>query len=214
MTTEHMDIETLSAFADGDLNAVQALRVERHIAGCDDCRADLERLRVLVASAGALPREVSPPPEVWAGIRSRVTSHKSRVTGRWWHNGWLAAAAALLLIAGTATLTTMLRSPDTFGSGSTVVSSNATPAVLANVERNFVPTVTQLRDAYDAQKDKLAPATVRTVDRALATIDSAIAEASAALVADPGSTQLLEILSGYYRRKIDFLTRANTVSSL
>ena len=58
MTTEHIDLETLSAFADGDLNAVAAQRVDRHVAACDACRHSLARVRALVATADAVTTQL------------------------------------------------------------------------------------------------------------------------------------------------------------
>ena len=60
----------------------------------------------------------------------------------------------------------------------------------------------------------MSPATVRTVERALTVIDSAIAEARAALAADPANAALIDILSAHYERKVDLLQRATELSSL
>lgn len=217
MTTDHIDVETLSAFADGDLGAVAALRVERHLAACDACRRTQERLRALVVTAGALPREVAPPPEAWTVIKDRVTGHGSRITRHWWHNGWLAAAAAVALVAGTASL--MLLS----GGGKAkaaklsgmplAVSPVATPVFLAAVEKNYAPTLAELRETLELQRSALSPATIRTFEHALSVIDAAIAEARSALEADPGSAALMDLLSSSYQRKVEFLTRATALSS-
>ena len=77
MSNEHFDIETLSAFADGELTGLKAMRLERHLGVCHACRHTLERLRAIVATAGALPREVAPPPESWAAVRSQIPSSKT-----------------------------------------------------------------------------------------------------------------------------------------
>ncbi len=213
MTTDHLDIETLSAFADGELNAVLAHRVERHVAGCAECRGDLDGVRGLVASAAALARDVAPPPEVWENIRARKPSAESREP-RWWHNGWLAAAAAVVLVAGTATMMLLAR-PSGVAKGAKLAKHQAatTPVVLAAVERNYAPTLDVLRETLDAQREQLAPSTVRTLEHSLAVIDSAIAEASAALVADPGSADLLNLLSSSYQRKVEFMKRATSLPS-
>jgi hypothetical protein len=214
MTPDHIEIETLSAFADGDLNAVAALRVERHVAECPDCRGDLDRIRGLVAHAAVLPREVAPPPEVWTSIRGRVTGHESRVTSRWWHNGWLAAAAGLVLVAGTATMMLLAR-PSGLAKGAKLANTPAaaTPMVLASVERNYAPTLAELRETFESQRTRLAPSTVRAFERSLAVIDSAIAEARVALEADPASADLLSLLSYSYQRKVEFMKRATSLPS-
>jgi hypothetical protein len=59
----------------------------------------------------------------------------------------------------------------------------------------------------------LSPATVRVVERSLATIDTAIAEARAALASDPANRSLVEILSANYERKVELLQRATELSS-
>jgi CHASE3 domain sensor protein len=79
---------------------------------------------------------------------------------------------------------------------------------------NYVETVARLREALDGQRGALAPSTARTVDRALAVIDSAIAEARAALASDPANAALVDILSTHYERKVELLQRATELSTL
>jgi len=212
----HTDAETLSAYADGELKAVALARAEKHLAECADCRATLARLRSVVATAGALPREVAPPPELWRGVRGRITGLESRVARRWWHNGWLASAAAVVLVVGTA-LVVMPFGGDSSAKAAKIAAMRAaaeTPVVVASVERHYQPTLLELREAFESQRSALKPSTVQALERSLAVIDTAIAEARAALAADPASPALAEILASYYRRKIEFLKRASTISSL
>ena len=212
--TDHIDVESLSAWADGELSAVAAQRVERHLAECDACRRQLERIRALVASAAALQREVQPPPDAWAGIRHRVTNDASRVTRRWWHNGWLAAAAAVVLVAGTMLLTRGADKAKAAKLGRPGASTPAATSVtLAAVDRRFAPTIAELHEAFESQRGSLAPSTARTLEHSLAVIDTAIADARSALEADPASAALAQMLSGFYQRKVDFLKRATTISS-
>lgn len=217
MTTDHIDLESLSAFTDGDLNAVSALRVERHVAACAECRRSLDRMRALVASARGLPREVSPPPEAWTAIRARIPVPGSRfpVFRPWWHSGGLASAAGVVLVVGTATLMLLLR-PDGKAKAAKLASLSAggtAPIVLASVERNYAPTLEDLRDTFESQRSALSPTTVRTLEHSLAVIDSAIAEARSALQADPGSAALIDLLSFSYQRKVEFLRRAASLTS-
>lgn len=207
---DHVDLESLSAYADGELNAVAALRVERHLDECDACRATLARVRTLVSTAAALPRDIAPPPDAWSAIRDRVARPASRVPRRWWHNGWLAAAAAVVLVAGSVLFTRAMTSASRSRPAS--ASSTTTPVVVASMERRFAPTIAELRATLETQRSRLAPSTVRTVERSLAVIDSAIAEAAAALAADPASTVLKSLLAANYGRKIEFLKRATTMS--
>lgn len=213
---EHIDLESLSAFADGDLGAVHALRVERHVAECGQCRVALERVRALVKTAASLPREVAAPPGAWTVIRDRlpVPGSQSLVPGRWWHNGWLASAAALVLIVGTASLMILLQ-PSSKAKAAKLASTNRAPVPvsLAAVERSYEPTLSELRRTLDSQRGALAPSTVRTLEHSMALIDTAIAEARSALQADPASDALVDLLSSSYQRKVEFLKRATALSS-
>lgn len=212
MNTDHLDTETLSAYADGELKAVVLTRVERHLSTCDRCSAALVRLRGVVTAVGALPREMEPPPEVWGAIRSRLADARSVPNRpvRWWHSGWLAAAAAVILVVGTALVV-----PRGAGKakGAKLGVPQTTSVVLASVEKNYAPTITELRETLNAQRAVLSPNTVKTLDHSLAVIDSAIAEASAALAADPASAAIADMLAAYYERKVEFLKRATNLSS-
>jgi anti-sigma-K factor RskA len=66
---EHRECaESLGAYILGALPEAESARVDRHLGGCRECRAELEWLRV---AADALPASVTPvdPP---AGLKSRV----------------------------------------------------------------------------------------------------------------------------------------------
>jgi CHASE3 domain sensor protein len=67
--------------------------------------------------------------------------------------------------------------------------------------------------AVDTQRNQLSPETIRTVDRSLAVVDSAIAEARAALMSDPNNQMLIDLLSASYQRKLDLLRRTSELGS-
>ena len=54
---------------DGELSATERVEVERHLAGCEGCRGEVERLRALLAEAGRLPREIEPDRDLFPAIR-------------------------------------------------------------------------------------------------------------------------------------------------
>jgi hypothetical protein len=102
---EHPPFERLSDLADGALGAAEREAVERHVAACAACRADLEALRGVLALAGAAPRAVEPPAEVWTGVRARLAPRTRAVRVRqllWRRAPMLAAAAVLLVTVGLA----------------------------------------------------------------------------------------------------------------
>jgi anti-sigma factor RsiW len=101
-----MEIETREMLPDllhGKLDASTRARVEKHVAGCEECREELEVLRTVKAAAIFAPTidvnrvvgHIAPyariVPEVEAPARSRVVS-------------WLVAASFLVVIAGGGSL--------------------------------------------------------------------------------------------------------------
>jgi anti-sigma factor RsiW len=60
MTDEHVPIEDLAAYAAGDLDAAAAVAVEAHVLLCEDCRADVEGLKITATALAAVPRVTMP----------------------------------------------------------------------------------------------------------------------------------------------------------
>jgi len=87
------------------------------------------------------------------------------------------------------------------------------PAGFRHTENEFNRTIEELQLAVDTQRGQLSPETIRTVDRSLAVVDSAIAEARAALLADPNNQMLVDLLSASYQRKLDLLRRTSELGS-
>jgi hypothetical protein len=207
----HLEFEQISELAESREPRAESYEA-RHLAECASCQETLRRVRGLVAAARKLPRDVSPPPEVWTALRARVAREPARYTkARWWHNGWLAAAAAIVLIVGTAVL--MPRGAGKAKGAKLATPPTVQPVVLFAIEKNYSATLAELRFTLDAQRATLSPATVRVVERSLALIDTAIAEAREALASDPANQALVDILSANYERKVELLQRATEVSS-
>lgn len=186
-----------------------------HLSECGACRASYTRVRDVLAATRALPRDIAPPPEVWNDLRARLLADaalRGSYRSRWWHNGWLASAAALILMIGTALfVASIARGRDSRAKATIATTSAPVPALLA-VDRNYVATIGELRAALETQRSALAPGTVRTVERSLRIVDAAIAEARSALAADPGNQALVDILAAHYERQVDLLQRATELS--
>ena len=86
-------------------------------------------------------------------------------------------------------------------------------ASFRETESEYTRTIEELKLAVDTQRSTLSPETVRTIDHSLAVVDSAIAEARAALLADPNSQMLMDLLSSSYQRKLDLLRRSSELAS-
>jgi hypothetical protein len=207
----HLTFEQISELAESRTPRPES---REHVASCGECRATLERVQRLLASAQALPRDIVPPPEVWTALQARVKSAPPRARAKSWNLGWLAAAAAIVFLVGSALLL-----PPSVGKGKgkgAVVQAPAramvSPVVLA-VEDCYSPAIRDLRRTLDQQRVTLSPATLSVVERSLVTIDSAIAEARSALASDPANQALVQILSAQFEHKVDLLERATRLSS-
>jgi hypothetical protein len=237
---EHVEFEVLNDYVDGSLDAGTARRVEEHVAACGQCSAELTDLRTLLAGVAELPKSVLPADDIWADLKAEIdhrkevvlpvlrgdattTASPARGTPAWYGRIRLAAAAVFLVAASSAVTALVLRysAPATYtardvGMGAQIDPSNSPsvlPASFRAAEGKYVSTIDELRVGFEAQRSTLSPETVRTVDRSLALIDSAITEARAALVADPGNRTLVDLLSASYERKLDLLRRTSELSS-
>jgi hypothetical protein len=69
--THRPDLEELSRLLDGDLDASASSALESHLAGCAECRAELEALRDLVARTRTL-EDQPPERDPWPAIAARL----------------------------------------------------------------------------------------------------------------------------------------------
>src|SRR4029079_8518830 len=91
--------EKVSSLIDGELSAVEAREVERHLPGCNECqqlRADFLNLRTHIASF-----ETALKPEVQNRALKKIlgTEHRAPARGLRWSFGTPAVAFATLVIA-------------------------------------------------------------------------------------------------------------------
>jgi hypothetical protein len=125
------------------------------------------------------------------------------------------AAAAVVLVAATASLTGIVinaRAPAVAAGGAPAASSTVSVSWQAS-ERAFQASVLELREQLEALHDHLSPGTLVKVERALATIDLAIAEGREALLRDPSNAALSELVASNYRQKIELLRRVTQLAS-
>jgi anti-sigma factor RsiW len=90
--------DLLSAYADGELDLVRAVEIERHLTECPACAADLERTPALSRALADPSLYYQPPPELAARVRASVR----RAAGPGKRLAWrpiVAAVAAAILLA-------------------------------------------------------------------------------------------------------------------
>ena len=107
--------EDVAAYALGALEPDEAQRFERHLAGCDLCRTDLDALRPVVETLPATATPVDPPPELRKRIMNVVEAEakqrrraeraeRAPAERRWWRARMLPAVAAAAAAAVIATV--------------------------------------------------------------------------------------------------------------
>ncbi len=221
MSETHV-IERLSAYLDDELDGRERAAVEAHVAGCAECASILSDLRGVVASAAELP-PLPPERDLWPGIRSRLAPRQaagpaggstvvplaSRRRVVLSVPQLLAAGIAVAVLSAGAAWAALgfvdpPASPVADGAGADVTAPHA---VLAAYE----PAMTELETEYEALRDVLDPETIRVVERNLAIIDLAIAEARDALAADPSSGFLSNHLADTVRRRMTLLRQVTSL---
>lgn len=221
--TEHLSWETVNDLVDDVLSPAEYARVELHLHECASCATAVAELRATVSDVHGLSRSVPPPDDLWSDVRATIEAGKVAhlPTGTvirqplgWWVTPGRLAAAAVLLVAVTAALTGIALS--TRQAPQVAVGAQAAITVSASwqaSERAFQASVLELRSEMETLHDQLSPGTLAKVERALATIDLAIAEGREALLRDPANAALSELVASNYRQKIALLRRMTQLAS-
>ena len=206
----HLTEDVLNDWADGSLDGRPLESAERHMANCVACRARARAIRELVQELRAMPREVAPPATLRMTIAERIDAVELHGR-RWWDRTVFAArvplaAAAVVLVALTATITARLVSTDR--QSTAVVDTVFHDPEFVAAEARYRRATAELEALLVSVRPQLAPETARLIDRNLAVLDAALDEARAALGEDPDNTTLTEMLLASYEKKLDLLRSA------
>jgi Putative zinc-finger len=210
----HLEDQLLSDLVDEALDEPARARAEEHLSTCDACFTRLQRMRVLVTQAAALPGAMPTLPNEWERVRARLHAPVSRVapTLPWWTRRSALLAAGLALVIASSGVTALILGGDSSDTnvGANTFSPTAPAYVprLAMLEDEYVSVARDLERQLADGKHTLAPETVAAVERSLRTIDAAIAEAREALAHDPASETLARLLVAGHGQKIELLRHA------
>src|SRR5688500_4743559 len=99
----HPEYGELNDLVDDLLSVAREEELRAHVANCRECAATIAQIAQLHEAAGSLPREETPPPEIWGAIRAATIENGSPQKRRvlWQARYQLAAAAMILLIVGS-----------------------------------------------------------------------------------------------------------------
>jgi len=217
-------LDRLSDYVDGLMDEAEARELRKHLETCDDCRAIEADLRTIVQLAhDAQP--IEPARDLWPAIlggisassapRDIASARSARVARRFSFSMPQLAAAAVLLMAVTGTAVWLISSEEDGAVSGTIVQNAAPEPSYRLVSLEQEPQVTDeiaaLQATLEENRSVLDPATVEVVERSLESIDRAIADARAALEADPGNPYLHRQLDNTMRKKVDILRMATRV---
>ncbi|MEJ2215410.1 MAG: zf-HC2 domain-containing protein [Gemmatimonadota bacterium] len=222
--------DRLSEYLDDELAPEERAALETHLAGCVECAATLEELRAVKAQAAAL-EDRAPATDLWPGIAAQLRSRaelaetdddggvidlaERRPAARRrfaFTLPQLAAAAVVLMLLSGAAVWAVVNGLG--GPASQVASAPAAAAGPAGSIQfaSYDATVRSLEQELVARRPQLDTVTVRVVEENLKIIDRAIADARAALAADPSSTYLSTSLARAMQQKVDLLRRATALA--
>jgi anti-sigma factor RsiW len=211
--------DRLSAYLDGELPQAEREAVAAHLVACPPCREVLDSLRRIVKAAPNYSGSV-PPRDLWPGIVRAIDARRSgRSFGGWGRPQFtlvhLAAAAVLFAVVGSGVAWVVLSRQMSGRVAETLVAETTTvapPVVLpARTRAAFDRAVADLERVLATGRDRLDSATVRAIEENLALIDRAIAEARAAMLADPTNAYLQERIAANLWQKVAILRRAAAV---
>jgi hypothetical protein len=213
--------EKLSEYLDETLPAGEREALKAHLTTCTECRETLDELRRVVDRARGLDDRL-PSKDLWSGIATRIGAKavvpidRARVPARTARRlsfsvpQALAAGIALMIVSSGAVWLS-LRSHGSAQSPADTSRSIDMPAAWHQVDSSVDPVVAGLRTTLQQNRGQLRDSTVRILEKNLAIIDSAIAEARRALDADPNNNYLNHHLADVVRRRADLLRRVSTI---
>lgn len=216
---EHVRDERLNDYVDDLLCREERAEIERHLTACEDCRAEVARLRNLVTDINALPVGIAPERDLLAGINARIDAQAPAAVPVRWRSvrHWSAAAAAVLMLGGAVAIGYVLGVQERAAVATAPEQQDASPAAsartVAAVDAQYADAAADLERLLAQNRATLRPETVRIIEESLGVIDQALEEARAALRDDPGNPMLEQILRANHEQKLDLLRRAAQVGA-
>ncbi len=205
----------LSAYVDDELPATERASLEAHLATCVSCRAVLDELRAVVTWAPGYAGQ-APARDLWTGIsaeieQKRVVAFPARLAQRFSLAQLAAAAAIVAVLSGGGVWMAMRSGADAPAMAvEPVAPSTGVPAFQAAVfdDPQYDEAVSELEAVLQAGREVLDSSTVRIIEENLRLIDEAIAEARAAIEADPSNVNLGVRVKAHMQRKLVLLRQA------
>ena len=211
-------VNSIHDMVDGTIGSIRRSELEMHLDGCDACRALLDDMRTIRDAAAALPA-LDAPDRAWLQIAGRLRQEgRIRETVREpvsyaRRNGWLAAAAAMIVAVGayfvvanrTAEAPAPLVATAPSGDAAPVKSVETVQNEVEAAQQQFEAAIAELEKVAKANQQALDPGTSATIEKNLGIIDQAIADNRAAVRSEPTSVAARETLFEALRQKVSLL---------
>jgi anti-sigma factor RsiW len=210
--------EALVDLVDGRLDGAEQRDVERHLEGCQDCRALVDDLRSIRAAAFMLDRH-EPKAETWFKLQAAIAQEpvpKGRLLtmparANW--PVWLGAAAALILATVIGLMPLMNRPALHDDSAPAEAADGAEPeatvesvtAEFAAAEKHYQKAIDDLQTIANKDTGELDPQVAAVLQKNLTVIDQAITESRDALKSQPSSSNAQNGLFDALRTKVALL---------
>jgi anti-sigma factor RsiW len=216
--------DRLSDYLDDALSPSERRDLDAHLAECGPCGGVLADLRAIVADARALAAHdvrQGMDADLWPAIEARVRDLPVRAVPEVTRGAWsghrftvsltqlAAACVAVFLLSASAVWFAHdwgrrehLARGAARGGLIAVVPATSAPAEAARNE------IESLKRVLDERRDRLDPATLRTIEESLASVEAAVEQARLALEADPNDSYLVAHLEELADRQVDLLRRA------
>ncbi|MCI0485472.1 MAG: zf-HC2 domain-containing protein [Blastocatellia bacterium] len=210
--------EIISDYIDGSLELGEQVRVERHLADCEPCRAVRDDLLQIIHFSQKLPLQ-SPSGAVWARIQSSIEAERpaglrfrfkvwiARLRDRHFDMSipQLAAGALALAILVSVSLLALRRgdppSAD-MADGQAGLSTNLLSSTdLQQMEQR----INELKETVDQNKVAWTPELRVTFDRSLLYVDQSLIECRRELGNNPADPISQELMLNAYREKMRVL---------
>lgn len=209
--------DRLSEYLDDELAPEERAALELHLRDCVTCAGVLADLRRVLARARGL-EDIAPDRDLWPAVAERIGGVRPLRPGR---PGWTftlpqlaAAGIALMVLSGGAAWmlhpTAPVQAPAVATTPVPPVPPSIVPASSGarSGTRGYDQAVAELEGVLQSGRGRLDTATVRVIERNLATIDSAIAQARRAVAADSANMYLNTHLAETMRQKLELLRQA------
>jgi anti-sigma-K factor RskA len=167
---EHRD--DLAAYLLGAMEPGEAAALEQHLAGCEECRTELEWLRPAVQTLPAAVEPAEPPTGLRARIMGEIAAETKpeRAASR---SGWKRRSPVLQPLAGLAVIALLaaavagyaIRDGGEGGSDATTVAAGKPPAVTAEMIREGDSGTLRLANLHQLPADEVLQAWVQRGER-------------------------------------------------